>query len=92
MISLGTEVQAVTRGFAEDTALRKRYEEDGFGLEAVFEKRAWAEGRISDLQETYGLSEEDTRLVKHISTPASGQKTAWEVYVKIRKGLRILFL
>lgn len=85
-------VQQVTRGFAEDIALRGRYQKEGFGLETVFDKRQWAEGRITELEQTYGLTDAHIRLVKHISTPETGEKPTWEVYVKAGKGLPVLFL
>lgn len=85
-------VQQVTRGFAEDSALRERYEKEGFGLETVFEKREWAEDRVAELRQTYDLTNADIRLVKHISTPETGEKPTWEVYVKAGKGLPVLFL
>ena len=85
-------VQQVTRGFAEDIALRERYEKEGFGLETVFEKREWAEDRVAELRQTYDLTNADIRLVKHISTPETGEKPTWEVYVKAGEGLPVLFL
>jgi hypothetical protein len=85
-------IQEVTRGFSEDFALRKLYQEQGFGLETVFEKQEWAEGRVTDLKQTYGLIDADIRLVKHISTPETGEKPTWEVYVKAGKGVPVLFL
>lgn len=84
--------QEVTRGFGEDIALRERYQEEGFGLETVFEKQEWAEDRITELKQTYGLTDADVRLVEHISTPETGEKPTWEVYVKAGKGLAVLFL
>lgn len=86
-----TAIQEVTKGFVEDIDLRKRYEKQSFGLETVFEKREWAEARVKELEQMYGLTDEDIRLVKHISTPETGAKPAWEVYVKAEKGLRVLF-
>ena len=85
-------VQEVTRGFAEDAALRERYQKQGFGLETVFEKPEWAESREGELKQIYGLADSDVRLVKHISTPETGEKAAWEVYVKAGRGLPVLFL
>lgn len=85
-------IQDVTRGFSEDIALRVSYQKEGFGLEAVFEKQEWAEGRVTDLKQTYGLLVPDIRLVKHISTPETGEKPTWEVYVKAGKGVPVLFL
>lgn len=85
-------VQQVTRGFVEDIALRERYQKEGFGLETVFEKRVWAEARVTELEQTYDLTDADIRLVKHISTPETGEKPTWEVYVKAGEGLPVLFL
>lgn len=85
-------VQQVTRGFTEDIALRERYQKEGFGLETVFEKQEWAEGRVAELKQTYGLTDADIRLIKHISTPETGEKPTWEVYVKAGQGLPVLFL
>lgn len=82
----------VTRGFAEDIALQKHYQKEGFGLETAFEKQEWAEDRTRELKRTYGLIDADIRLVKHISTPETGEKPTWEVYVKAGKGLPVLFL
>jgi len=82
----------ITRGFSEDIALRERYQKEGFGLETVFEKQKWAEDRITELKRTYGLSYADIRLVHHISTSETGEKPAWEVYVKVGIGLPILLL
>jgi len=89
---LGQHIQEVTRGFAEDIALRERYHKKGFGLETVFEKQEWAEGRVTELKQTYGLTDADIRLVKHISTPETGEKATLEVYIKAGKGLPVLFL
>lgn len=85
-------MEEVTRGFSEDIALRERYQKEGFGLETVFEKQKWAEDRIKELKQTYGLTDADIRLVNHISTPETGEKPAWEIYVKVGKGLPVLFL
>jgi len=84
-------VRDVTRGFAEDETLCERYQKEGFGLETVFEKLECAEARISQLKKDYKLTDNDLRLVKHISSPASGEKPAWEVYVKAGKGISVLF-
>jgi hypothetical protein len=84
--------QEVTKGFAEDIALRERYQKEGYGLETVFEKQEWAEERILELKETYGLIDTDIRLVKHISSPETGEKPVWEVYVKDGKGVKVDFL
>lgn len=85
-------IQEVTIGFSEDIALRKRYQKDDFGLETVFEKWDWFEGRIAELKQTYGLTDSDIRLVKHISTAETGEKPSWEIYVKAGKGVPVLFL
>ncbi|MFQ6122952.1 MAG: hypothetical protein ACE5LA_07865 [Dehalococcoidales bacterium] len=85
-------IQEVTKGFAEDITLRECYEKEGFGLETGFERQEWAEQRVLELKEDYGLTDTDIRLVKHISTPETGEKPAWEVYVKVGKGLEVLFL
>lgn len=37
------DIQEVTRGFSEDTDLRKRYQKEGLGLGTVFEKKEWAD-------------------------------------------------
>lgn len=87
-----SHIQEVTKGFGEDITLRGRYQKEGFGLETVFEKQEWAEGRVRDLKQTYGLIDADIRLVKHISTPETGEKPTWEVYVKAGKGVPVLFL
>lgn len=84
-------IQEVTRGFGEDIVLRERYQKEDFGLETVFEKQEWAEGRVTELKETYGLTDADIRLVKHISTPKTGKKPAWEIYVKAGRGLPVFF-
>ncbi len=84
-------MQEVTHGFSEDIALRKRYQKEDFGLETVFEKQKWAEDRMTELKQTYGLTDADIRLVNHISTPETGEKLAWEIYVKAGKGLHVLF-
>jgi len=85
-------IQEVTHGFCEDLALRKRYQKKGFGLETVFEKQKWAEERIIELKQTYGLTDADIRLVNHISTSETGERPTWEIYVKVEKGLPVLFL
>ncbi len=94
--SLAQEViskfKEVTRGFIEDFALRERYQKEGLGLETVFEKQEWAVDRAAELKQIYGLTDADIRLVKHISTPETGEKPTWEVYVKAGKGLSVLFL
>lgn len=87
-----TSIQEVTKGFVEDIALRERYEKQGFGLETVFEKQEWAEARVTELKQTYGLIDDDIRSVKHISTPETGEKPAWEIYVKVGKGVPVLSL
>ena len=84
--------QEVTRGFAEDIVLRERYEKEGFGLETAFEKQGWAEARVLELKQTYNLTDADIRLVKHISSPETGKRPAWEVFVKVGKGPEVLFL
>jgi len=84
--------QDVTKGFAEDNALRQRYEKEGFGLETGFERRDWAEERIADLRQEYNLVDSDIRLVRHISSPETGEKTIWEVYIRDNKGVEVLFL
>jgi len=85
-------VQDVTKGFSEDIALRQHYEKEGFGLETGFERRDLAEKRISDLKEVYKLAGSDIRLVRHISSPETGEKTTWEVYIRDGKGVEVLFL
>jgi len=85
-------VQDVTKGFTEDIALRQRYEKESFGLETGFERRDWAEERIANLRQEYNLVDSDTRLVKHVSSPETGEKTTWEVYVIDGKGVEVLFL
>jgi hypothetical protein len=87
-----TSIQEVTKGFAEDITLRKRYEKQDFGLETVFEKQEWAEARTAELKQTYSLADDEVRLVRHISTPETGEKPTWEVYVKVGKGAKVLFL
>lgn len=84
--------QEITRGFIEDIALRERYEKEGFGLETVFEKQDWAEARMKELKQSWALTDDDIRLVKHISSPETGEQCTWEVYVKAGKGLPVLFL
>lgn len=88
---MDTEIE-VTKRFVEDVALRRRYEKEGFGLETVFERQEWAKNRITELKQFYGLTNDDIRLVKHISTSETGEKPAWEVYVKAGEGLPVLFL
>jgi hypothetical protein len=85
-------VQDITKGFVEDITLREHYQEEGLGLETGFERRDLAEKRISDLKEAYKLADSDIRLVKHISSPETGEKTTWEVYVRDGKGVEVLFL
>lgn len=63
-----------------------------FGLETVFEKQEWAKVRATELKQIYCLTDADIRLVKHISTPETGEKHTWEIYVKAGKGLPVLFL
>ena len=84
--------QEVTRGFDEDISLRQRYQEEGFGLDTVFEKHEWADGRITELKRTYDLADGDIRLVIHISTPETGEKPIWEVYARASRGVPVLFL
>jgi hypothetical protein len=85
-------VQDITKGFIQDINLRERYQEEGFGLETGFERRDWAEKRITDLKEAYNLADSDIRLVRHISSPETGKKTTWEVYVRDVNGIEVLFL
>ena len=82
-------VREITKGFAEDRALRQCYEKEGFGLETVFEKKEWAVERTLTLKQTYNLTDAEIRLVKHISSPETGEKSAWEVYVKADKGVKV---
>lgn len=84
--------QEVTRGFAEDIALRERYEKEGFGLETAFEKQEWAEARVLELKHTYDLTDADIRLVTHISSPETGERSAWEVFVKAGRAVEVPFL
>jgi hypothetical protein len=85
-------VQEVTRGFSEDTTLREQYQKEGFGLETVFEKQEWAEDRIAELKRDFCLCYGDSRLVQHISTKETGERSNWEVYIKAGKGIKVLFL
>lgn len=89
---MGTKIQEVTKGFIEDITLRKRYERQSFGLDTVFEGPEWADDRVTELKQTYCLTDNDIRLVKHISTPETGENSSWEVYVKSGKGVSVLFL
>ena len=85
-------VQEVTRGFSEDTTLREQYQKEGFGLETVFGKQEWAEDRIAELKRDFCLCDGDYRLVQHISTKETGERSSWEVYIKAGKGIKVLFL
>lgn len=85
------QVQDITEGIAQAVALRKRYQEEGFGLETGFERRDCAEHRIAKLKQIYGLATSDTRLVKHVSSPETGRRTTWEVYIRDSKGVEVLF-
>ncbi|HOM18708.1 MAG TPA: hypothetical protein PLQ00_15355 [Thermoguttaceae bacterium] len=85
-------IREVTIGFAEDQELRLRYEREGFGLYAVFERPEWAEEQSLELQREFLLCEEDIRLVQHISTPETGSRSTWEIYIRAGKGIRVLFL
>ncbi|MFC1979468.1 hypothetical protein ACFLVS_01130 [Chloroflexota bacterium] len=38
------------RGLVQEIALHQRYQNDGFGLESVFEKRERAMSRVSELK------------------------------------------
>lgn len=80
-------IRQTTRGFAEDAALRESYASEGFELETVFEKPKWAQQRASELITTQNLTTDDIRLVKHISSPETGEKATWEVYVRTDKGI-----
>lgn len=84
-------VTEITRGFTEDSELRERYQEEGFGLETVFEKKELAEARASEIKNSYLLSNDDIRIVKHISSVEAGEKPHWEVYVTAGKGLEVSF-
>ena len=84
--------QEITRGFAEDVALRERYEKEGFGLETAFEEREGAESRVLELKQTCDLADADIRLVKHFSSPETAEKAVWELYVKANKRVEVLFL
>ena len=85
-------IRAVTRGFTQDTALRLRYQEEGFGLESAFDREQWAWARISEIKQRHSLKDGDIRLVQYISNTQSGDKATWQVYVKVGKGLKVLFL
>jgi len=87
-----TLTKEITQGFVEDIALRECYEKEGFGLETAFEKREWAEARALQLKQTYDLADADIRLVKHFSSPETGEKSVWELYVKANKRVEVLFL
>jgi hypothetical protein len=91
-VSNSVPVRDTTRGFAQDVALRKRYKKERFGLETVFVRREWAESRVAEIKTVYDLDEADIRLVKHISSPETGEKIAWEIYVKAGKRLQVVFL
>lgn len=84
-------VKKVTRGFAEDIARQRRYKEEGFHLETIFDKRKRAELRVGQLKQSYDLTDGDILLVKYISTPERGEKPTWEVYIKAEKGSLVLF-
>lgn len=85
-------VREVTRGFAEDEELRLRYEQEGFGLETVFERPEWAQSRAIELRRAFALADDDIRVVQHISTPETGSRSTWELYVRSGKAVPVLFL
>lgn len=68
-------LQGITRGFGENIALRKRYQKEGFGLETVFERQEWADGRATELKQIY----------EHISTSETGEKPTWGFMSKLEK-------
>jgi len=72
----GLEVYRVTCGFEEDAALRRELETQGYKLYAVFETPEAA--REAALK----LTGQDIKLVKHISTPETGEVPTWEIYSK----------
>lgn len=84
-------IRDVTKGFSEDYALRKSYQEEDFGLETVFVRRDWAEEQIAEIMTDYDLTNADVRLVNHISTAETGEKATWEIYVRSGKRLPVLF-
>ena len=79
------------RGLAQDIALRQRYQKALFGLESVFEKRERAMTRISELKQTYGLSNADIRLVENRCRVGAGERAVWQVFVKHGKGVKVRF-
>jgi|GEM_PF-3487395 len=84
-------VREVTRGFAEAKALDQRYQQEGFELDSGFEKPEWAEQRAAELHQEYRRQQDDIRIVQHISTPETGCRSTWLVYVRSDKGMRVLF-
>lgn len=86
-----TSVHDVTIGISKAESLRKRYQNESFGLETGFEIRDLAEKRILDLRKAYNLAEHDLRLVKHVSSAETGHRTLSEVYVRAGKGVDVLF-
>ena len=84
-------IEEVTRGLAQDIALRQRYQKEDFGLESAFGNEKQARARISEFKQTYGLKDGDIRLVQNISRVGAGERITWQVFVKDGKGIRVRF-
>ena len=78
-------------GLIQEIALRQRYQNDGFGLESVFEKRERAMSRISDLKGSHGLKDADFRIVQSRSKMGSGERVVWQVYARDGNGVKVRF-
>ena len=84
-------IEEVTRGLAQDIALRQRYQKEDFGLESAFGSEKEARARISELKQTFGLKDGDIRLVQNISRVGAGERIAWQIFIKAGKGIRVRF-
>jgi len=82
-------IQEVTFGLGEEIALRKHYQQEGFGLESAFGSEREARARIEELKRKFGLSDADIRLVQNISKAGPKERITWQVYAKAGKGVNV---
>ena len=91
VINIRKLIEDEIRGLIQEIALRQRYQNDGFGMESVFDKRERAMSRISELKRSYGLADADFRLVQNRSKVGSGERVVWQVYARDGKGVKVRF-
>ena len=82
-------VEDITFGLAQEVALRRRYQKEGFGLESAFGGEREARARVEELKRKFGLSDADIRLVQNVSKAGTQERITWQVYAKAGKGVNV---